>query len=100
MIAVELIDVRSLDVYKWLRKEEGLSISYAKYRSKNGQKIIFDSYQKAIAFFDYLHNCGQNSARLTIDVIYDTRGAVKSYAGYVSQADIDLAKEFESNEER
>jgi len=77
---VKIISANHFDILKWLRIEMSW-MSIKDVKEKSNQKIIdFDGdYEKAIKFFDYLHGCLPNSARLIIDFSYDTRGAVGSY---------------------
>lgn len=81
MIAkIELISISHLDVFKWLRKELNLGLLESNELSKNGKVIDFNGdIEQAIIFYNYLHSCGTNSARLIIDHTYDTRGCIGAY---------------------
>ncbi len=77
---VEILSADYLDIYKWLRKEmpwmvrkEALELSRRNLIDFNGD------YEKAIMLYNYLHNCLTNSARLIIDISYDTRYTISSF---------------------
>jgi len=79
---VEIIDADRKEIYKWLRKRE-VYLPMKDVFEMSKQKVVdfHGDYEYALEFFNYLQNNPPNSARLIIDVSYDTRGTVWYSAG-------------------
>lgn len=74
---VEIISADVRDIYRWFRHNKPyMPLKDALDAAKQEIINFSDDYETAVNFYNYLQNIPPNSARLIIDVSYDTRGIV------------------------
>lgn len=74
---VEIISADVRDIYRWFRHNKPwMPLKDALDAAKQEVINFSDDYETAVNFYNYLQNIPPNSARLIIDVSYDTRGIV------------------------